>query len=293
MIYGNDNRNRENRGMSINVSANLRIGFLVAGSLLGCWMSLREVSGQQSSGLIGAKVTQKRGVVCVTDDFVVYRVAHDKGADHCWKLDYERAVGVVENIEKGGFAIVRFETNRGWNRYVVNDRAVVRDYWNEELYIAHKPESAMFRPNENGLLLTGEDDSKQLSLPIRVRFPLGCVSFPPPRFGDRVVRGPDWNKGAADGEPGLEGTVIQRSPVDPNPRGRDGYVTVQWDATRRKGRYRWDYQRKFDVIPVNVEPPALKESLSQPGEAGGESGDRQPAAPADGAPPSSTGDDAS
>lgn len=80
--------------------------------------------------------------------------------------------------------------------------------------------------------------------------------FPPPRFGDRVVRGPDWNKGSADGEAGLPGTIIKRSPEDPSPRGRDGYVTVQWDATKRKGRYRWDYHRKFDVIPATVEQAA-------------------------------------
>jgi hypothetical protein len=277
--------------MSIDVFANLSIRILLVGSLVGFSTSLRDASGQVSSGLIGAKVTQKRGVVCVSDDFVVYRVAHDKGADHCWKLDYERAVGVVEKIEKGGFAVVRFETNRGWDRYVVNDRAVVRDYWNEELYIAHKAESAMFRPNENGLLLTGEDGSQQLNLPIRVRFPLGCVSFPPPRFGDRVVRGPDWNKGAADGEPGLEGTIIQRSPVDPSPRGRDGYVTVQWDATRRKGRYRWDYHRKFDVIPANVQPPTVGNDVTPPSETAGDSGNPQPAAATDGPPLSSSGND--
>jgi hypothetical protein len=68
-----------------------------------------------SSGLIGARVTQKRGVVCITDDFVVQRVALGKGADHCWQLDYEAAVGVVEKIEKGGFAVVRFDTSVGWS----------------------------------------------------------------------------------------------------------------------------------------------------------------------------------
>jgi hypothetical protein len=230
-------------------------GVFICAFVACCWTE-PAAYGEPLSGLVGARVTQKRGVVCISDDFVVYRTAHDKGSDHCWKLDYERAVGVVEKIEKGRFAIVRFDTARGWDCYVVNDRAVLRDYWNDELYVVHKAESANFRADENGLLLSGEDDGRQLKLPIRARFPLACISFPPPRFGDRVVRGPDWNKGSADGEAGLEGTIIQRSPVDPSPRGRDGYVTVQWDATRRKGRYRWDYHRKFDVIPANVEQPA-------------------------------------
>jgi hypothetical protein len=218
------------------------------------------------SGLVGAKVTQKRGVVCITNDFVVNRAAGGKGADHCWQLDHESAVGVVEKLEKGGFAIVRFDTSIGWSPYVVNDqKRVLYDYWNEEFVVVFRRETAAFRPDENGLLLSGESGPSQLNLPIRVRFPLACISFPPPQFGARVVRGPDWNKGSADGEPGLAGTIIRRSPDDPSPRGRDGYVTVEWDATRRKGRYRWDYLRKFDVIPLNVDQPA-----AEPGEPEGE-----------------------
>ena len=33
--------------------------------------------------LVGQVVTQKRGVVCVSDDFVVYST-DAKGADRCW-----------------------------------------------------------------------------------------------------------------------------------------------------------------------------------------------------------------
>jgi hypothetical protein len=217
------------------------------------------------SGLVGAKVTQKRGVVCLTDDFTVSRAALGKGADHFWQLHYESAVGEVEKIEKGGFAVVRFDSDVGWVSDTVNEqRRVFYDYWNEEFFVVIRQETATFRPDENGLLLSGEAAPRQLNVPIRVRFPLACISFPPPQFGDRVVRGPDWNKGLADGEPGLGGTIIRRSPDDPSPRGRDGYVTVEWDATRRKGRYRWDYHRKFDVVPVSVQKPTAASGESRP-----------------------------
>jgi hypothetical protein len=224
-----------------------------------CVMSAEAPAADRYAGLVGAKVTQKRGIVCTTPDCVVYGTP-DKGADHGWRLDYERAVGVVKEIDREGRAIVEFATPAGWSQYRLGEKAtLVRDYWNEEFIIIHKAESEIFNPKDNGLLLSGEDAAGQLIVPVRVSFPLSCISFPPPKFGDRVVRGPDWNKGTADGEPGFKGTIIRRSPLDPSPRGRDGYVTVEWDATRRKGRYRWDYLRKFDVIPANIAEPSSGE----------------------------------
>ena len=46
------------------------------------------------------------------------------------------------------------------------------------------------------------------------------------------------------------GRVILRNAQDADVRSKDGYVTVEWELTKRKGRYRWDYRRKFDVMPV-------------------------------------------
>ena len=201
--------------------------------------------------LVGQVVTQKRGVVCVSDDFVVYSTAA-KGADRCWSLDPGDAVGVVKSVD-GRNAIVEFATQAGWRKYLITEKKeyyFIRDYWGDRLRIVQGSDSVVFDRLENGLLLSEGGGKDNLPLPIRVKFPLTCISLPPPRFGDQVVRGPDWNKGSADGEPGLMGVIIPRSDGDAMPRGRDGYVAVEWEATKRKGRYRWDYHRKFDVIPV-------------------------------------------
>ncbi len=233
-------------------------------------VAFRVLGADPSSMLLGARVTQKRGIVCITDDFVVRGADGGSAAVHGWLLDKETAVGVVEKIEKGGFAVVRFDNTTGWSRYEFEpEKKVYYDYWNREFFVVVRNKTANFRPDENGLLLSGENDTSELNVPIRVRLPVACISFPPPKLGDRVVRGPDWNKGSADGQPGLEGTIIRRSPDDLIARGRDGYVTVEWDATRRKGRYRWDYLRKFDVIPVKEpEPAAITSDPAAPSDLG-------------------------
>jgi hypothetical protein len=202
--------------------------------------------------LIGCPVTQKRGVVCATDEFRIYK-GRKGPSGHCWVLSHDIAVGEVEKIENG-FAVVRFDSAEGWTKQGVaarNTYTFLRDYWGNPVLIVEVRDTVSFDKEQNGLLLTGEDDNESLLLPIRVRFPRDCISIPAPSFGDLVVRGPDWNKGSADGgEPNAVGRIILRSAEDKDVRSKDGYVTVEWEATKRKGRYRWDYRRKFDVMPV-------------------------------------------
>jgi hypothetical protein len=203
----------------------------------------------------GMRVTQKRGVVCITDECIVYRDA-SKGADHCWVPDSETAVGVVTKVEKT-HVIVEYATDEGWTAYRVTEEPTVVwavDYWGDPVVFVRKKDKMEFRREDSGRLLSGEDPPGKLKLPIRVRCPIDNVSIPPPKFDDVVVRGPDWNKGSADGQAGWRGRIVQRSPDDVNPRGSDGYVTVEWEGTKRRGRYRWDYHRKFDVIAIRKEP---------------------------------------
>jgi len=226
-----------------------RLVIWVAGTLMLGW-SANPCHAQQN--LIGFKVTLKRGVVCINDECIIYRDA-GKGADHCWVPDREASVGVVKSIEKGkAHAIVEFASDDGWMPYKVTEEPTVvwaLDYWGDPVVFIRRKDKIEFDRAGSSRLLSGEDPPGKLKLPIRIRCPLACISVPPPTFGDFVVRGPDWNKGSADGEPGWRGVIVQRSPEDVSPRGSDGYVTVEWEATKRRGRYRWDYHRKFDVVP--------------------------------------------
>jgi hypothetical protein len=212
-----------------------------------------ELTHADDAYLLGGSVTQKRGVVCTTDEFRIYR--GQKGlSGHCWVLNSETAIGEVTKVI-GNQVEVRFDSAEGWTKQVVAERktySFLRDYWGQPMLIVEVRETVSFDKDENGLLLSGEDEAGGLLLPIRVRFPSSCVSFPPPHFGDLVKRGPDWNKGSADGgQPDAVGRIILRSAEDKDVRSKDGYVTVEWELTKRKGRYRWDYRRKFDVIPVH------------------------------------------
>lgn len=202
---------------------------------------------------VGMPVTQKRGVVCISDDFVIYSDA-TKGSDHCWIPNPETSVGRVTQVEKT-HVVVEYATAEGWSKHVVNEASRLvwgRDYWGDPVLYRWKRDKVEFDRSDTSLLLSGEEKGAQLKLPIRVRCPVNAISVPPPNIGDVVVRGPDWNKGSADGEPGWKGRIVQSSPDDPNARSRDGYVTVEWEATKRRGRYRWDYHHKFDVMSVAV-----------------------------------------
>lgn len=208
--------------------------------------------------VVGQQVTQKRGFVCIDETFMVTAATqatppqiHEKKADHCWFLNRIRAIGVVVKVESET-AVVEFATDLGWERVAHEKFSVVGfyDFWGEPETFYYRPElDVTFEKPDCGLLLTGEENER-LKLPIRVKMPKALLSWPLPRFGDKVTRGPDWNKGSADLEPGLQGRIIPGTPGQVEPRDSDGYVTVEWEATKRRGRYRWDLRRKFDVTPV-------------------------------------------
>lgn len=199
----------------------------------------------------GMKVTQKRGVVCISNDFAIYGDP-SRGADHCWIPNPEISVGKVVEVEDA-HVIVEYPTDLGWQKHTVSQESVWilmgRDYRGDPVFYRWRKDKVEFDRADTALLLSGEENGRPKS-PIRVRCPLNTISVPPPSIGDVVVRGPDWNKGTADGEAGWKGRIVQSAPDDPNARSRDGYVTVEWEATKRRGRYRWDYHRKFDVISV-------------------------------------------
>lgn len=235
----------------------------------------------------GTRITLKRGFVCITADYLIKQstsggltpdvsaedntsgdldVRKKEAADHFWDLDPYDAMGIVVESDRQ-YATVEFDSRYGWARTTITSfkrPLQILDYWGDP-YIC-QPTGGVFRlqPEENGLLLSGEDAGGKPKLPIRVRFPLRIISFASPQFGDLVVRGPDWNKGAADGQPGWTGKVI-RFKNESLRAVEDGYVTVEWNATKRRGRYRWDYNKKFDVVPVaRDEEGPTEETLEGP-----------------------------
>jgi hypothetical protein len=202
---------------------------------------------------VGQHVTQKRGFVCLDDTctIVAKNEASETKKDHCFYLNRIRTIGVVVKVESES-VVVEFSTNAGWESVTVDKFTYdgFYDFWGQpETFYLRPALDVTFEQSDCGVLLTGEEGG-QLKLPARVRMPKSLISWPPPRFGDKVTRGPDWNKGSADLEPGLLGKIVRGTPEQLEPRDSDGYVTVEWEATKRKGRYRWDLRRKFDVTPV-------------------------------------------
>lgn len=306
--------------------------------------------------LLNTEITQKMGVVCVSDAYVASSDSA-RGPNNYWELDSEKAVGVVIEVnDQEQYAVVEFPTAEGWENKVVQKSSsttlyVRRNWWTGEIMdlrsvTTTQDQTLRFSSKGDGLLLTGfekppagnappvvnlnsvaeasgtgpspdpgqgspvapaggapaspENVAAQppssdipspagqaspasvappapaLALPIRVRFPISVISLRPPRLGDVVRRGPDWNKGFADGGEGMTGRIILRSSADAELRTKDGYVTVEWDATKRTGRYRWDVRRKFDVWPTAeafelpqllAEKAAVAASASEAGEA--------------------------
>jgi len=211
---------------------------------------------------VGQLVTQKRGFVCLDDECVIYKKLDSPtsegeplsaGPDHCWKLNPLLSVGMVTKVEVD-HVVVQFTSTAGWIRVTTDsdlkEANVIWDFWGEkEDFVKRGDMDVSFNKSECGKLLSGEMESGRPKLPAQVRLPKQCISWALPRFGDEVVRGPDWNKGSADLQPGMKGRIIRVAGSD-EPRGDDGYVTVEWEATKRKGRYRWDCRRKFDVVPA-------------------------------------------
>ena len=89
----------------------------------------------------------------------------------------------------------------------------------------------------------------------------------PPSVGDEVIRGPDWNKGSADGPPGARGVIVSATDEDAVARDARGYVLVEWLKTGRRTKCRWDVNGLFDVkhVPQPVGPKnTMREMLGPP-----------------------------
>ena len=228
---------------------------------------------------VGQLVTQKRGFVCLDDECVIYKKQEGSASDgqplvggpnQCWWLNRMTSVGVVVKVESE-HVVVQFPSTADWFPVTTDTdlekHNLIWDFWGEkEEFTKRGQMEVAFRKSDCGKLLTGVNEAGAPKVPAQVRLPKQCISWTLPRFGDEVVRGPDWNKGSADLQPGMKGRII-RLEGESDPRSDDGYVTVQWEATKRRGRYRWDCRRKFDVVPVArpVPVPPLPTAGTVPG----------------------------
>jgi hypothetical protein len=207
--------------------------------------------------LLEQEVIQVLGDVAATDS---YEVSSDEKSppDHYWRLS-EAAIGkVVEYDLNLKTAIVEFASNDGWTQVKLQKDKKYYYYVNPysgeiTVLTAASNNKVKLFPERNGLLLNGESKDGALALPIRVQFPLICISLRPPKKGEVVERGPDWNKGNADGgRAGMTGR-LQPWPGDGKLRNEAGYVLVKWDATERVVACRWHVRGLYDVWPISEE----------------------------------------
>jgi hypothetical protein len=196
--------------------------------------------------LIGVHVVQKRGWV---------RDAEDHGdviRKGYWTLDDVSAVGTVQAFHADGTVDVAFADETGWSRVdftvtKVSRTAVTYDKYGDRLnLVSWTEEGVKIDPRDHGVIIA-EDGNRRI-----VRFPLNCLALAPLKVGDRVVRGPDWNRGFSDGGDfpqgdngsvgDLWGEVIKEADAD-------HYVKVKWSKTGIRESCRFDCRRKYDIVP--------------------------------------------
>jgi hypothetical protein len=207
----------------------------------------------------GAKFWEGKYVIQVYG-YVFAREDEDNVArKYYWKLG-DAAIGkVVEGLDGGQF-VVEFKDDNGWEKVEVpqefQQRKVTTIHYDYDNYgrvqgasmTTCTREGFQVGPRQWGRIIGEEGASRT------VRFPWECLGLPRPKVGDKVVRGPDWRCGHADGgskpagqlpsgEADLWGEVIKKSD-------EDRYVFVRWDKTGRESAYRYDYRRFYDVMVV-------------------------------------------
>lgn len=179
-----------------------------------------------------------------------------------WVLD-ESAVGKVTECIDGNVVRVEFSDSTGWGKTAVpppeTEIKTTFTYGYDDYgkrvqsvdSVIVKKEGLRIPPRKWGRVI--EDDGVRRV----VEFPMELLGLKRPRRGDRVVRGPDWRAGHADGGSRPVGSL---SPSDENCWGEvmeeydaDGYVKVRWNKTGREGFYRFDWRRYYDI---EVPPPA-------------------------------------
>lgn len=199
--------------------------------------------------LIGASVVQKRGWVRDAED------VGDLLRKGYWELDDKSAVGVVNGFRPDGTLDVEFRDSTGWSRVDFQVQKVERtkvsvDRYGQELNVEKWTEEGVkVDPADHGLIIQ-EDGERRI-----VRFPINCLALAPLQKGDKVIRGPDWNRGFTDGgdtpegdaivSPALFGLVIEEADAD-------NYVLIEWDSTGIREKCRYDCRRRYDVKPIST-----------------------------------------
>lgn len=183
---------------------------------------------------------------------------HDKtnvATKYYWKLD-ESAVGKVVELIDGNMVRVEFSDATGWQRVAVPppETTITYDFDYDNYYhrgvdsikvTSVTREGIQVEPREWGRVIDETGERR------RVEFPVECLGLQRLRPGQRVVRGPDWRAGFADGgsrpvgpaSPGDEdcwGEVLEAAD-------QDRYVKVRWNKTGRESCYRFDKRLFYDV----------------------------------------------
>lgn len=206
----------------------------------------------------GVEFWKGRAVIQVFGHVFALEDKADVATKYYWTLS-DSAVGKVIECIDGNFVRVEFVDDKGWERIAVPEpKTEVKfdfDYDNygavESVNVSVvKKEGIRIGPRQWGRVIE-EAGGRRI-----VEFPVECLGLQRPRVGDRVVRGPDWRAGHADG-----GSL----PVGPLSAGdgdcsgevtdevdSDRYVKVRWNKTGREGFYRFDWRRYYDV---EVPPP--------------------------------------
>lgn len=195
------------------------------------------------------RVYQKRGILIEDEDYVVKQ--------RWWELD-SRSVGrVVEtrSTDRGWVVQVLFTSAGGWQlrtfdkqleSVTVEDKSVKitrQGYDVETVALTFKVNGVAVDKSKCGLVIRREGDAAY------VEFPAELLSYELPRMNERVMRGPDWFDGYADGGNApfgalgghggaCLGTVVEE-------RNDDGNITVRWDRTGRTSVYRFDNRQGF------------------------------------------------
>jgi hypothetical protein len=209
----------------------------------------------------GKKVFQKRGIVIEDRDYIV--------KNRYWILD-EAAVGDVIDVvvlKEDVRLIVRFPKEKnGWKEtgFEKSDQQVSE---------STSTTTTTIRKNYRGEM-EGESDTLTYTYSYKIKgyevdkaycgvldhddnghpivdFPATIVGLQRLTVGDRVVRGPDWSDGYADGGSSPVGQMASHSDeffgTVEHPRNVDGYVDVKWQKTGRLTAHRFDSHGFYDV----------------------------------------------
>jgi hypothetical protein len=203
----------------------------------------------------GKEVFQKRGIVVEDKDFVIRK--------RWWELSRYH-VGTVQDVDvdhRGGSATVLFRNKPKWMEKPggpgqasskEQSITVTRDgYPKHTIAISSRAEGIAVDEKCCGLLIKEEAES------CCVEFPWALLALVWPEMNDRVVRGPDWCDGYADGgnTPFGPNTNVDKKCIGVVRSSRDsqGYVEVEWEVTGRITSHRVDVRNFYDVLRVRTE----------------------------------------